>query len=133
MAPKSTESALNWGSYNTVRNTVNTTNGLANTTTLYSFGSTAHPAAYMCKSLSTGGYNTWYMPATFEMITMFTNMGSSPFATSTDIFIADGYFTSTESSATRAGVQGMVGGYAATTGLKNNAYYVRAVRRTTVA
>ena len=50
VAPQSTEASVVWGSSGTVRGTTNTTNGLANTNTLYALGSAAHPAAYYCKT-----------------------------------------------------------------------------------
>jgi hypothetical protein len=37
------------------------------------YGSNVYPAAYYCKSLTTGGYNTWYLPASAEMLTMYSN------------------------------------------------------------
>ena len=80
VAPKSTNTKVMWGSYNVLRNTISTTNGLANTNTLYAFGSAAHPAAYRCKTLTTGGYNTWYMPAIDELIMMYSNHSATPFS-----------------------------------------------------
>ena len=72
-APKSTEVQRAWGSYGTVRSITSTTNGVANTTTLRNYGSAAHPAAYYCRALTTGGYNTWYLPAKDELNTCWTN------------------------------------------------------------
>jgi hypothetical protein len=98
VAPKSTEVKLIWGSSGTTRGTLNTTNGLVNTNTLYSFGSAAHPAAYYAKSLTTGGYNTWYLPALSEAKTIFTNHGATPFSTTDGISVIN--WTSTERDAT---------------------------------
>jgi hypothetical protein len=70
LAPKSTEfstSTKPWGSSGTVRGTVSTTNGIANTNTLYALGSSAHPMAYAAKTLTSGGYNTWYLPSSGEL------------------------------------------------------------------
>jgi hypothetical protein len=67
IAPAATEAYRQFGSSGTSRGTTSTTDGLANTNTLYSYGATAHPAAYYCKTLATGGYNTWYLPAKDEM------------------------------------------------------------------
>jgi hypothetical protein len=103
VAPKSTE-VTGWqaifGSTGTVRGTISTTNGIANTNTLYAFGNTTasgHPAAYYCKNLTTGGYNTWYLPAKVEMLTMWSNKSAKPFATANSFALAM-YFTSTEYS-----------------------------------
>ena len=79
VAPKSTEIngwQATWGSYNIVRGTTSRTDGLGNTNTLFAFGNTTvsgHPAAYYCKTLATGGYNTWYLPAALELVTMYSN------------------------------------------------------------
>ena len=61
-------SSYPWGSSGTTRNTVSTTNGLANTNTLVSFGQAAHPMAYYCKTLTSGGYNTWFLPASDQLL-----------------------------------------------------------------
>jgi hypothetical protein len=99
VAPKSTEvtgASSVWGSYGTVRGTTSTTNGLSNTNTLYALGSAAHPAAYYCKTLATGGYNTWYMPAINELYTLYSNKSATPFATSNDAMTTNIYRSSTE-------------------------------------
>jgi hypothetical protein len=91
-----------WGSSGTVRGTTSTTNGVANTNTLYAFGSAAHPAAYYCKTLTTGGYNTWYLPAINEISNFMVNASLTPFATN-DFFTPYRYiWSSTETSATNA-------------------------------
>jgi hypothetical protein len=73
LSPASTQNSyLEWGSQGTTRNTASTTDGLANTNTLISFGTAAHPAAGYCKYLSTGGYNTWYLPAIDEMLALYS-------------------------------------------------------------
>jgi hypothetical protein len=84
-----------WGSWNILRGTTSVTNGFANTNTLYALGSAAHPAAYYCRTLTTGGYNTWYIPAKNELMTAFSNKSATPFSTA-DAFIGDAYWTSTE-------------------------------------
>jgi hypothetical protein len=132
VAPKSTETLQTWGSYNITRNTVSTTNGLANTNTLYALGSAAHPAAYYCKTLTSGGYNTWYLPARNEVNTLYSNKSATPFATANS-FVTSGadYWSSTENNA------GSAWNMTLTNGMWNdnngaNKYgtmYVRAVRR----
>ena len=135
VAPKSTEESLAWGSHGTVRSTVSTTDGLANTNTLYAFGNlltTGHPAAYYCKTLATGGYNTWYLPAKNELNTMYSNKSATPFAT-VNSFVTSGnyYWSSTEYDSVYAWIQNMFNGttYGKYGIVKNGNSYVRAVRR----
>ncbi len=131
VAPKSTEITVVWGSYGTVRGSISITNGLANTNTLYAFGSAAHPAAYYCKSLTTGGYNSWYLPANNELMTCYSNRLATPFAT-TDSFVIAGspYWSSTERNDKTILVYQMQTGdnYME----KNVAIYTRAIRNTTI-
>jgi hypothetical protein len=132
IAPKSTETSTTWGSYGTTRNTISTTNGLANTNTLYAFGSsitTGHPAAYYCKTLTTGGYNTWYLPAKGELNTLYSNKSATPFATANS-FVGSDYWSSTEGNGNNAWIQHLSAG-SQNNFYKAGSYYVRAVRRST--
>jgi hypothetical protein len=137
VAPKSTEvSGKLWGSYGSTRNTVSTTNGLVNTNTLYTFGNsitTGHPAAYAAKSLTTGGYNTWYLPAKDELHTLYSNQSAIPFST-TDAFLNAAYWSSTEFNSSYAWFEGLISGYQGSYngGYKTTGMMVRAIRRTTV-
>jgi hypothetical protein len=132
VAPKSTEVSRAWGSYGTVRSTTSTTDGVANTTTLHSFGSAAHPAAYYCRALTTGGYNTWYLPAKDELMTCWTNRAATPFATD-NAFSGAYNMTSTEFSSTAIWTQRLTGvGQQVTTYKKNTGMYLRAIRRSTI-
>jgi hypothetical protein len=142
VAPKSTESGnLNWGSFGVVRSTYSN-DGLINTNTLYSFGQAAHPAAYYCKTLTTGGYNTWYMPSLLEVQTIYTNHAATPFSTSNGVITAAGkyYMTSTESGnvpANNATYLGMAnglfyGGYNNKNQSTAYGLFIRAVRRSTI-
>jgi hypothetical protein len=131
VAPKSTETTSKWGSYGTTRSTVSTTNGLANTNTLAGFGQAAHPAAYYAKILTTGGYNTWYLPAKDELNTLYSNKSATPFATANS-FSGAFYWSSTEDSGGIAWNQSLSnglqnGGYG-----KGNSLSVRAVRRSLI-
>ena len=131
-APKSTEVQRAWGSYGTVRNTTSTTNGVANTTTLFGFGSAAHPAAYYCRALTTGGYNTWYLPAKYELNTLYSNKSAVPFATANG-FVGNYYWSSTEDDGFNAWVQLMTSGgpnYVSDKNLGGN--FVRATRRSAI-
>ena len=132
-APKSTEVTRAWGSSGTVRSTTSTTNGVANTTTLFGFGSAAHPAAYYCRALTTGGYNTWYLPAINELNTLYSNKSAAPFATANS-FVGDYYWSSTETDVSNAWIQNMSGGDPYPSGGKSTgALYIRATRRVNVA
>ena len=132
VAPKSTEVQRAWGSNGTTRNTTSTTNGLANTNTLVSFGTNAHPAAGYCKYLTTGGYNTWYLPAKDELMTLYSNKSKTPFATANS-FVGQGdyYRSSTESTGSDAWIQSLANGGQHSNN-KSGSYYVRATRRSTV-
>ena len=132
VAPKSTElqTATAWGSYNITRGTVNTTDGLPNTNTLAGFGQAEHPAAYWAKNLTTGGYNTWYLPAIDELVTMASNRAAQPFATS-NFFRANSFSSSTEATAkTYYAIELQTGNV--NLRAKNNGPYGRAVRRSTI-
>jgi hypothetical protein len=130
VAPKSTEQAsVTWGSGGVSRGTTSTTDGIANTTTLFNLGSAAHPAAYYCRALTTGGYSNWYLPAKDEMLTCWSNHLATPFATSNAF---GGYcWSSTENDAINAWVQGFITGDQRPDGTKNSTDYARAVRRKT--
>ena len=67
---------------------------MVNTNTLYAFGSAAHPAAYYCKTLTLGGYNTWYLPSFDELTGCYANKGLH--------FAGEYYWSSTEYDGTHA-------------------------------
>ncbi len=140
VAPKSTESNNSiWGSYQAVRSTTFVNNGWANTNTLYSFGTTqlfGHPAAGICTALTTGGYNTWYLPAKNELKTIYSSKSKTPFATANS-FAGQYYWTSTEYFGGGAGNGKWAWGQTMATGAqsemnKNSGLFVRAVRRSTI-
>jgi hypothetical protein len=128
VAPKSTEaSSLAWGSYGTVRGTVSTTDGLANTNTLAGFGQAAHPPAYAAKNLTTGGYNTWYLPAIAELTTLYSNKAATPFSTANS-FGNYYYWSSTELSGNYAKRYNFTNG-TINNNNKNTPSVIRAIRR----
>jgi gas vesicle protein len=131
VAPKSTEVQRAWGSYGTVRSTTSTTNGVANTTTLFNLGAAAHPAAHYAKSLTTGGYNTWYLPAKNELNTLYSNKSAVPFATANS-FVGSTHWSSTEYNGNHALVQNMSAGNQYSNDKGYGGYYVRATRRSTI-
>ena len=131
VAPKSTEVQREWGSFGTVRNTTSTTNGVANTTTLFGFGSAAHPAAYYCRALTTGGYNTWYLPAKDELNTLYSNKSAVPFNNANG-FVGNNYWSSTENSDYSAWGHYFNNGSQYTSYKDGGTIYVRATRRSTI-
>ena len=133
VAPKSTETTSAWGSPTILRGTTSTSNGPVNTTTLHSFGSAAHPAAYYCKTLTAGGYNTWYLPAKDELITMYSNKSRTPFATA-NAFVGNYNWSSTEVQSNTVWVINMLDGTFFANGKydKNSIYNFRATRRSTI-
>ncbi len=135
VSPKSTETQLAWGSYKTRRSVYDTSYGLPNTNTLAGFGSsitTGHPAAYYCKNLTTGGYNTWYLPAKDELASLYSTKARTPFATYNSFVTGSYYWSSTENNSYDAWINRISDGTAAFNGKSNFNYSVRAVRRTTV-
>ena len=101
IAPKSTETNAQWCNVNTiVRGAAarSNTDGITNTNTLYAFGQSAHPAAYAAKTLSLGGYNTWYLPAKDELTNAYANRAATPFATANTFVFGspNTYWSSTE-------------------------------------
>ena len=138
VSPKSTEQSAAWGSNSNLRNTANTIDGILNTDTLVGFGSSitnGHPAAYYCKNLTTGGYNTWYLPAIDELKTLYSNKSATPFATA-NAFTNSNYWSSTENTNIFAWFQNL------SSGVQNNgsngnyqksySAKMRAVRKSTI-
>ena len=136
VAPKSTETTLSWGAnIATIRGTTYVNHGLSNTNTLAGFGQTAHPAAYYCKNLTTGGYNTWYLPAKNELNTLYSNKSKTPFVTANSFAAVTypNYWSSTENNGNYAWYQNLSNGTQdSTNSNKTGAFYVRAVRRSTI-
>jgi hypothetical protein len=131
VAPKSTEIKLAWGSYGITRGVFNTSYGLPNTNTLYGYGnSTAagHPAAYYCKTLTTGGYNTWYMPADNELLTMYSNHAATPFSVSNGFNTSGDVWSSTEKDNYAGKYRNLMSGADGSNGSKKVLITVRAIR-----
>ena len=134
-APAATQSTggLDWGSAGSMRGTTSLTNGLANTNTLAGIGQAAHPAAYFCKTLTTGGYNTWYMPAKMELLNTISAKTAGLVISSGGNFNGNYYKSSSEVDASNYWFVKMD-----TSNMKTEAYgkgtycYVRAFRTTTV-
>ncbi len=98
VAPISTEFTSYFGSVGSTTGTTSTSDGLTNTNTLVSLG--GHPAAATCKSLTTGGYNTWYQPAIDELSTAWNSRAATPFGNSNKLSTsAPDYGSSTEFNA----------------------------------
>ena len=95
VAPKSTETTAQWGSYGITRAATSITDGLTNTNLLYAFGNsitTGHPAAYYCKTLTFGGYNTWYLPAPTELMSTYSAKNKATFTTSNSAMMGTSTF-----------------------------------------
>jgi hypothetical protein len=139
VAPKSTEVQKAWGNQNTISMINSNTDGPANTNQLYISGSDitlGHPAAHYCKYLTTGGYNTWYLPAKNELITCWSNHNATPFSIS-DSFIGKVHWTSTENTGTAKaacawGLDFSTGDIADYWSKNAYIFYARATRRTTI-
>jgi hypothetical protein len=135
VAPKSTELVGAWGSGGTARTVLSISDGLANTNILYSYGAAAHPPAYNCKTLTLGGYNTWYLPAKDELISCVSNKSATPFATANN-FTGSIYWSSTEQNGTYAwyiNTSNGVAGYSNLGGnYKTTPMAYRAVRKSTI-
>ncbi len=116
--------SLAWGSNNILRGATCANNGWANTNQLFNFGTTGHPAANWCTSLTTGGYNTWYMPAKNELHAH----KSSGLGLLGNMY----YWCSTEINATNPICIHGLGDDEYTGVDKNGALSTRAVRRSTV-
>jgi hypothetical protein len=130
VAPKSTEVQRQWGSYGIARGATSLTDGVANTTTLFNLGLAAHPAAYYCRALTTGGYSNWYLPAKDELMTCYSNKASAPFVTS-NAFVGNYHWSSTEANGNVAWRQYFDGGFQFAIN-KSAANDVRAARRSSL-
>ena len=131
VAPKSTEATLLWGSAGVNRWTRWVNDGYANTDNLVYYGTASHPAAGKCKYLTTGGYNTWYMPARYELDAMFNNKTKTPFATANG-FLGAYYASSTETDNSVITTINMANGRVDGSASKNSTFPVRAIRRSTI-
>ena len=87
-----------------------------------------HPAANWTATRSINGYSDWYLPAISETGTMYTNQGSMP---SGEGFVADDYWSSTETSAASACFRLFNNGFALTND-KTSYLRVRALRRSRI-
>jgi hypothetical protein len=101
--------------------------GLTNTNILFSTGGS--PAANAAKGSTTGGYNTWYMPAINELITCYQNRNAGAFGTSNAKFGTSKYWSSTQSGKYAAYVIDFGNYGTQTTGGKTNKQWVKPVRR----
>jgi len=124
------------------------TDGAANTLAIIAAGIADHPAAQFCAQLSIGEYTDWYLPASGELATAYTNLKPTtdanhsglelPRQTDILIFQSSGsesfvagtasHWSSTETTATAASRRRFDTGF--TTGTaKTTTYSVRAFRR----
>jgi len=99
--------------------------GEENTNTIVRELSWGGQAAYLCSSLTLGGYSDWYLPSKYELNLMYTNLAQQGFGNFDN---RTAYWSSTEESSTEAwlvgfGDPGGPGYY-----LKSGQFNVRAVR-----
>jgi hypothetical protein len=132
IAPVTTEVQREWAfSYSTkvVTGATSTSDGLTNSNTaISSLSSAGAPAANYCRTLTTGGYNTWYLPAANELITIYSNIAATPFSTSNSL-TGTFYWSSTEFNGTYAKTVQMLSGTIDNYWKWVPNRYVRAVRR----
>jgi hypothetical protein len=123
VAPKSTEVTRQWKTTQTATSgTASTTDGLANSNAM---NNTTHPAANYCRTLTTGDYTDWYLPAKDEISFLYQNRANMP---SGQGFVSGDYWSSTEYSSTNAWNQHFSDGSQDFYN-KTYSYYVRAVRK----
>jgi hypothetical protein len=111
--------------------------GRANTAIIIAnqgYGDGATYAARICNeySITVNGitYGDWYLPAKYELMLMYSNIGPGAASPYTNIggFANNAYWSSTEVNSTNAWYQNFTVGFQAS-GLKSSEYwYVRAVR-----
>lgn len=120
-----------WSSYTTIligATAQSPIDGQANTTAIVSQGD-VNSAAYLCDNYSSGGFNDWYLPSTWEMNQCYNaTFIVNTILGSTNGFQAAYYWTSTEGNNIYAWRHYFNGGYADSNG-KGLLYRVRAVRK----
>ena len=95
--------------------------GNANTNTIISILTTGSYAAKYCSDLVLCGYSDWYLPSKAEMFKLFRSKAQFTNLT------GNGYWTSSETDATNAYMQGVVDGHQGVAN-KMNPYSVRPIR-----
>jgi len=123
-APSDQSTAIQWsnGSNITVGDTATAIGtGMANTKAIVAAQGVGAYAAYICDTLTLGGYHDWYLPSLNELNKLFLNMGK------VGGFSNYFYWSSTELNNYNAWGQNFYNGYQGY-GLKNGVDSVRAVR-----
>jgi hypothetical protein len=105
VAPKATgETQAVWKTTNTATSgTQSRYDGAANTANM---NNTAHPGAYFCANLSTGGYSDWYMPAVDELDIAYANLKPDSTANLTFFSPANAYSVPARTSGYTSSVPG---------------------------
>ena len=100
--------------------------GKGNTQSIIKFQGTGSYAAKSCTNYSGGGFTDWYLPSKYELILMWLNVGQG--ATNVGGFANNFYWSSSEFDYNYACGQYFFTGEQFSDGIKNFAFYVRAVR-----
>ena len=123
-APSDQSTAIQWsnGSNITVGCTATAIGtGMANTKAIVAAQGVGAYAAYICDTLTLGGYHDWYLPSLNELNKLFLNMGK------VGGFSNLNYWSSTETNNYYAWTQCFLSGYQSHDG-KSYTFDVRAVR-----
>jgi len=121
--------AAPWSDVTTLAGAFSGIDGQANTAAIISHQTTTS-AAQLCKSYSGGGFNDWYLPASWELKECYdADYVVNSVLGATNGFKYAIYWSSTESTATNAWYLGFDTGTTGSDALKSLAARVRAVRR----
>jgi PKD repeat protein len=91
--------------YSKTTGATSTTDGESNTNLIVANHGTGSYAAYICDTLSTYGYNDWYLPAKDELNAIYNNKELIGGFSSVENWSSGGYWSSTEKESDAAWVQ----------------------------
>ena len=123
---------VKWGCYGTLISGADGTaigTGSQNTADILAGCSATNIAAYLCGTLTLGGYSDWFLPSKDELNKLYENIGQGNALGLGNVggFAINGYWSSTESDSNSAWAQGFYDGLQGSD-YKLYYYYVRAVR-----
>ena len=122
-----------WGCYGTLISGADGTaigTGSQNTADILAGCSETNIAAYLCDTLTLGGYNDWFLPSKDELNKLYKNIGQGNALGLGNVggFASNYYWSSTEYGYYNAWRQDFGNGYQGTSPSKNYSNNVRAVR-----
>jgi hypothetical protein len=130
-APTDQPTGAEWGCYGTSvwANGTAIGTGAQNTVTIVQNGCASSSAASMCANYDDGTYDDWFLPSKDELNEMYLNIGQGNALGLGNIggFVNNAYWSSTESSSTKAWYEHFSNGYQNKT-YKSFTYKVRAIR-----